>query len=165
MVQPYPTAAQMPEGAQQQPVPGSVRNAVVAMYAGAALSVIHAILYIVTESSTRAAYASKHPHLTAHQITTGAHALEYAGVVDGVVAAVLFIWMAQMCRRGRNWARITSTVFFGLGVLGALGGLVLAVAAVDKIFTFLVVLPGLAAVILLWQSSSSAYFDSSAKPR
>lgn len=163
MVQPYPTAAQMP-GAERPSVPASLRNAVTAMYVGAAAAVVHAIIYILTRHSTRAAYAHAHPHLTAAKITNGEHVLVISGAVGEVIAAVLFIWIAQMCLRGRNWARITGTVFFGVAVLGALGGLRLAVSTPDKIFNFVVVLIGLVAVILLWQRSSSDYFDASSKP-
>jgi hypothetical protein len=163
MVQPYPTAAQMPSS-ERPSVPSSVRNAVTLMYIGAAASVIHAILYIVTASATKTAYASKHPNLSASKITMGARALDFSGAVGGVIAAALFIWIALMCLRGRNWARITGTVFFAIGVLDALAGLAIAVGAVDKIFSFVVVLIGLAAIILLWQGSSSGYFKSSARP-
>ena len=44
-------------------------------------------------------------------------------VVVGLIGIALWIWMAQMNKRGRNWARITSTVFFALDTLGAIGGL------------------------------------------
>lgn len=163
MVQPYPTAPPTP-AAERPPVPASVRNAAAAMYAGAAAEIIHVILFIVTESSTRAHYASKHPRLTAAKITTGAHALVISGAVGAVIGAVLFIWIALMCLRGRNWARIAGTVFFGLGILGALLELGLALGPVDKIWDFVVVLAGLVAVILLWQGRSSEYFKSSSGP-
>jgi hypothetical protein len=163
MVQPYPTAAQMPS-AERPSVPSSVRNAATVMYVGAAAAVIHSILYIVTSSATKTAYADKHPRLSATKITAGAHALTFSGAVGGVIAAALFIWIAVMCLRGRNWARITGTVFFGIGVVDALLGLIVAVSVVDKIFSFVVVLIGLGAIILLWQASSSEYFRSSARP-
>jgi hypothetical protein len=161
MVQPYPTSAQMPS-AERPSVPASLRNAVKLMYAGA--EIIHVILFIVTESSTRTAYAHKHPRLSASKITTGAHSLVFSGAVGAVIGAALFIWIALMCLRGRNWARITGTVFFGVGVLGALLELAVAVSAVDKIWDIVIVLIGLAAVILLWQGTSSDYFKRSGQP-
>jgi hypothetical protein len=163
MVQPYPTAAQMPD-AERPSLPASVRNAATAMYVGAAVGVVHAIIYILTRHSIRAAYAKAHPHLAAAKITSGYHVLLFGGVIDTLIGAVLFIWIARMCLRGRNWARITGTVFFGIAVLGALGGLRLAVSAPDKIISFVIVLVGLVAVILLWQRSSSDYFGSSSEP-
>ena len=161
MVQPYPNAPQLPPetAVQRPPVPDSVRHAVLAMYLGAVVGLIHAIIWIVTASSTKAAYGRAHPLLSAHKVTNGAHFLVIIGVIAALIGAGLFVWIAQECRGGKNWARITGTVFFGIGVLSALGGLRMAEAPLVKIWTFIIVLAGLVAVILLWQRSSSDYFS------
>jgi hypothetical protein len=88
------------------------------------------------------------------------------GVIDGLVLAVLWLWMAWKTGTGRSWARVVSIAFFGLlsvycgkfaidlfsvttmqadtaGYLGAL---------------FLQWIVGLVALILLWQHPSSEYF-------
>ena len=44
-------------------------------------------------------------------------------VAVGLIGVALWIWMAQMNQAGKNWARITSTVFFALETLSAIGGL------------------------------------------
>ena len=44
-------------------------------------------------------------------------------VVVGLIGVGLWLWMAQKNKAGKNWARITSTVFFALDTLGAIGGL------------------------------------------
>jgi hypothetical protein len=73
--------------------------------------------------------------------------------------------MARANGRGRNWARILSTVLFGLATLqltgvfrtpvshAGVGGIALGV-----IFPVLTWLVGLAAVWLLWRPASSAFF-------
>jgi uncharacterized membrane protein len=167
MVQPYPNAPQMPPetAAPRPPVPDSVRHAVLAMYVGAAVGVIHAVIYFVTSSSTKAAYRRAHPLLSDHKVTVAAHVLVIAGAIGALIAAGLFIWMALKCNAGRNWARITGTVFFGIGVLSALGGLRNPVSPLDKIWSFVIVLAGLVAIILLWQRSSSEYFNAGKRPQ
>ena len=44
-------------------------------------------------------------------------------VVVGLIGIGLWLWMAQKNKAGKNWARITSTVFFAIDTLGAIGGL------------------------------------------
>ena len=41
-------------------------------------------------------------------------------IVLGLVAAALWLWMARANGHGRNWARILSTVLFGLATLEAI---------------------------------------------
>jgi len=166
MVQPYPNAPQVPpETAAPRPsIPDSVRHAVLAMYVGAAVGVIHAILLIATASTTKADYRSAHPLLSDQKITTGAHVLVIGGAIGALIGTGLFIWIALECRGGKNWARITGTVFFGIGVLSALGGIRMAEAPIAKFWPFVTVLAGLVAIILLWQSSSSSYFKAGDRP-
>jgi hypothetical protein len=160
MVQPYPGGGQqLPVTTERPPAPDSVSHAVMAMYAGAAIGVIHAILFLVTASSTKAAYGRAHPAVTASKLTTDAHVIVIEGAIAALIGAGLFIWIALECRAGKNWARITGTVFFGIGVLSALNGLRAAEAPVVRIWPVLTVLAGLIAVILLWQASSSDYFS------
>ena len=49
------------------------------------------------------------------------HNAEIAAVVTAVIGALiaigLWLWMAWANRRGRNWARIVSAVFFGINTL------------------------------------------------
>jgi hypothetical protein len=166
MVQPYPGAGRLPETemAERPPAPDSVRHAVMAMYVGAAVGVIHAVTYLLTASTTKADYARAHPLLSAHKVTAGEHVLVIGGAIAALIGAGLFIWIALECRAGKNWARITGTVFFGIGVLSAFAGLRMAEAPVVKIFPFLSVLAGLVAIILLWQGRSTDYFNSANRP-
>ena len=69
-----------------------------------------------------------------------------------------WILIARACQAGKNWARITGTVLFGLATLDAFGGLVNPVAVPVKILAFVIWLLGLIAVVRLWQATSSAYF-------
>ena len=71
--------------------------------------------------------------------------------------------MARMNKAGKNWARITSTVFFAIETISALTAVSgvgqLAGAGAGRFYGLLVWLIGLGAIILLWQRQSSAYFQ------
>ncbi len=157
MYQPYPGATQMPD-TPPLTVPPSVRQAVKAMYGGAAASLIYLIASIVTVGSTKTAIEKRFPNLTASQVTTEQHVLLIAGVAGGLIAIAAWILIARACQAGKNWARITGTVLFGIGTLDAVGGLINPVAVPVKILAFVIWAFGLIAVIRLWQAASSAYF-------
>lgn len=157
MYQPYPGATQMPE-TPPRTVPPSVRQAVKAMYGGAAASLIYLIASIVTVGSTKTAIQKRFPNLTASQVTTEQHVLLIAGVAGGLIAIAAWILIARACQAGKNWARITGTVLFGIGTLDAVGGLINPVAVPVKILAFVIWAFGLIAVIRLWQAASSTYF-------
>ena len=157
MYQPYPGATQMPE-TPPRTVPPSVRQAVRAMYGGAAASLIYLIASIVTVGSTKTAIEKRFPDLTASQVTTEQHVLLIAGIAGGLIAIAAWILIARACQAGKNWARITGTVLFGIGTLDAVGGLINPVAVPVKILAFVIWAFGLIAVIRLWQAASSAYF-------
>jgi hypothetical protein len=175
--QPYPTGGSYqpyPGGENQigaqPPQPRKVRLAVWCMYGGAALSAISAILVLALSSRIKnavrkallkanATNAAAHKTvLTAAQI----HSAEniYLGVIVFVLilGIALWVWMAWANGKGRNWARIVATVLFALNTLY----LVISVsrAGGSAIFVGLSWILGLAAIILLWQRESSAYFQS-----
>lgn len=156
MYQPYPTS-QLPE--QSRPAaPPSVRRAVTIMYAGAAVSLIGIAVDLATIGSLKANLAKKHPNLTPTQIDSLNSALHVGLVIGGVIGALIWLFIALNCKRGRNWARITGTVFFGIATLDTLFGFSEPYGPGVKVFGILVWLIGLAVVILLWQGISSAYF-------
>ena len=68
--------------------------------------------------------------------------------------------MAQSCRAGKGWARVVSTVFFGIDTLSVLAGLVGSTGGggLTRIYAVLVWVIGLVAIIFLWQRSSSEFF-------
>jgi hypothetical protein len=158
MYQPYPSGAQMPE-AKRPPAPASVLNAVKVMYAGAVASLIGIIIDLTTLSVTKSAIEQHSPQLTTSQVNGMQHALMTSAIVGGLIGAGLWIFIAQACKRGKSWARITGTVLFGINtVQGGLSNLVVPEAALVKIFWFIIWLIGLAAVVFLWQGTSSAFF-------
>jgi hypothetical protein len=176
MYQPYPGGDQSPQQSAQfeapvaRAVPQSVTRAVQVMYVGALASLVGVILDLLTRHSLRT-YISQHAtrngkRLTAAQVGDTYHAELVVLVVVGLIGIALWIWMAQMNKRGRNWARVTSTVFFALNTLGAIGGLAggaVTGGSVNRFYGIVVWVIGGIAIILLWQRTSSEYFK--ATPR
>jgi hypothetical protein len=174
MYQPYPGGDQPPQQTGQlgqsgapvpRSIPQSVARAVQVMYVGAAASLIGIVIELLLRHSLRS-YISDHAtrngkRLTATQVADTYHAELVVLVVVGLIGIVLWIWMAQMNKRGRNWARITSTVFFALDTLGAIGGLAggsLSGGNANRFYGLVVWVIGGIAIILLWKRSSTEYF-------
>ena len=135
-------------------------TAVKLMYAGAAVSAVYLIILLaIVIGDTKAVHASWNGHrlATAPTITLG--------IVPGLVVIALWLWMARANGQGRNWARIVSTVLFGLATLQLIGGLRepgshagFAVMVFGWVVPVLAWLAGLGAVWLLWRPASSAFF-------
>lgn len=150
----YPPAGPFPPGGQPrldtQP-PDSVRRAVYLMYAGAAVSVVALIVGAVTGKVVAYSYSTVNGQTRMHQNPV-------AGViVAAIILAVLWLWMAWKNYRGRGWARVLSTVFFGFMCLIMLVNL----AGLPSAYAFLVILMwivGLVATIYLHKGESRQYY-------
>jgi hypothetical protein len=131
---------------------GTVRAAVRLMYAGAAVTALSLIIAIIS-----VAYIGR----SAGTLRLAGHSQPIAvavivGILGGLVLIALWLWMAWAISQGRNWARVLSTVMFGLATLHLFGNKGVA----QVVFAVLTWLVGLAAVWLLWRPTSSAFFKS-----
>src|SRR6516165_8175211 len=106
--QPYPGETQLPA------IPQSVTRAVQLMYAGAVASLIGIVIALTTLSSIKSQIISKNPSLTTTQVNNAEHVAIGILIASGLIGAALWLWMAQSCKAGKNWARITSTVLFAI---------------------------------------------------
>jgi hypothetical protein len=158
---------QLPSYPQGQGVPGAVarnmrppamRRAVQLMYAGAAVALIAGIVDgLTTHNVTFYTYNSASRNTaTVH----GSSSLA-AGIVEGVLIGLLWLWMSWKTGTGRGWARVLSTVFFCFACLGLIG----AVDTVTRDHTYLAFIVtlvsfgvGLGAITQLWQRESSEFF-------
>jgi hypothetical protein len=180
-------------GYGQPPAPPSERPrplviAVWLMYVAAVIEIV----YTVAEGQWLASYMSS--LLTALEAadTSGSgtqlpaseikNVILGIAIVVGVIAALIWLWIAWKNRAGRNWARIVATVLFALSCLGlpelltggrlstmpstlpAADGATIAVPPLDVPAWLIAAgvvnwLLGLAIIILLWQPAASRYYE------
>ena len=161
--QPYPSTG-APVEPDRGPAPQSVLNAVKLMYAGAAVSavslVISLILPLANVASSKATLQKAHPSLSASQIDQAFNLGIAVAAVSGVIGTVLWLWMARANGQGKNWARILSSVLFAVDTLSLLAVLN-APSLLGVLFTALIWLVGLGAIVFLWRKESTDFF----KPR
>jgi hypothetical protein len=165
--QPYPASGGS-NLTEQPPRPQSVRIAVILMFAGAALSAISLIVILALSGRIKSAIGTAarkvrtNRPLTLSQI----HAVENFYIVLIIVILLisigLWVWMAWANGRGKGWARILSSVFFGFNTLW------LAVSVLrtggPAIFIGIGWLIGLVALIFLWRQDTTHYIAQSQGP-
>ena len=161
MYQAYPTPI---PAASAGPAPISVRCAVYLMYAGAVVYVISGTVGVISLVTAGPVSLSSPGSDGSPDVSGMAGGVIIAILLIGIVIPILlWLWMAWKCKAGRPWARILSTVLFGLGTLATL----LSMASTSGFWALLGMiggwLAGAGATILLWQRSSSWYF--AAAPR
>jgi hypothetical protein len=151
--------------------PRAVRWAVLAMYAGAALT--------MALTATALAHWYFQEYLPAHRpalvhsdpgLPIGASPFfAWLYGLGGLLICCFWLWSARMCGRGYGEARVTATILFAVPALVVarnvflhpriqhvpLSGLLFAAG----------LLAGLAAVVLLWHRSSGPYFREDVPPR
>jgi Protein kinase domain len=144
--------------------PSSITSAVQLMYAGAASAVLNAIVGSVVGYGVVHNSLEKQPNVNSVSVTEGTAFDVTVVIFFGLAGTGLWLWMAYANRNGRSWARILSTILFGLLTLS----LPLAFIQVPDIWTRLTGLIqwalGLAALVLLWIGPSNAYFAAMRRP-
>jgi hypothetical protein len=172
----YPSYPQYPgsEAAipQAPPVPTTVRNAFYFMIAGAVWELVGLVVSLTQKSHIRSSLETKFPDDTPDKINTLTNAAVVEAVILALVGAGLWIWMAFANRSGKNWARITGTVFFGIATLSALIEVVAGSSGlggakstpVEIVVSVIAWAIGLGATVLLWNKASSPYFKGQSNP-
>lgn len=165
-----------PAGPPRPPIPNTVQYAFYLMLAGAVFQALGIIASLVQvgeiRDSVRDALRESDPSTT--QVTIDGLVAFAVGltIVFGLIYIALWIWMALANRAGKNYARITGSVFFGLNTLFTLIGVATAAAGsagnnafsagastVPSLVVSVIIWGiGLATVILLFNGRSSAYF-------
>lgn len=159
---------------RQRP-PVAIRWAAGLMFAGAALFVGEITAQIALVNTVR--YSGNGGNFFAEA------GLYFAGIPVTAVECALWVWMGSMALAGRGWARIVSSVFFGVMCLllidyihgfpspggvtstGPFIGTVPLFSALPLISGALEWLVGLAAIILVWQRASGQFYAASGQAR
>ncbi|MFD3742847.1 hypothetical protein [Nocardia sp. NPDC058633] len=160
---PVPNSPYPPVDAAPRVVPQSVQIAFYVMLAGAVVTLL-AMAYSLTQLDAARSNAldASGGVLRGDDLDLVLYASIGGGIASSLVTAGLWVWMAFVCRAGKNWGRITGTVFFGLNALfyafGTVMALVTSTAGLALVFSTVTLGIGLAAVILLWNGMSRPFF-------
>jgi hypothetical protein len=157
MVQRYPSSGK-PVELERPPAPPSVVNAVKLMYAGAAVTTVSLIISLADIGGTKSAIRKARPTWTAAQVNQFDRFIIITAVVSGVIGIALWLWMARANGQGRSWARVVSSILFGLATLDLIGVLTEPKTALGLVFPLLTWLVGLGAIWLLFRPDSTAFF-------
>jgi hypothetical protein len=168
-----PAAKGKPKGtttpADDAPIPKPVRLAGKLALGGAAGSVVWGVYWAILALAFKgqdARYVVNTQHVTLSKANTEVYASMLLVLVQALLYAGLWVWIGRMNTFGRNWARITSTVFFllwtyetyraisGLSTYIALGNLLIMLA----IWGF-----GAGALYFLWRPDSTVYFKATSQ--
>ena len=159
MYQRFPGGARSREPSPARAAPQSVLRAVRVMYVGLAASLLGILVDMTTLSATRSEIIKQNPKFTTAQVNSAEHLEIGVFIAGGLIGAALWLWMAQSCRAGKGWARVVSTVLFGIDTVSVLAGAAAVPGGgLTRIYGFVIWAIGLVAIFLLWQRSSSDYF-------
>jgi hypothetical protein len=137
--------------------PAAMQWAIFLMWAGAAVAAVQGTVLGLTTNNVSLYTSTSSSTGTVHDSRS-----LVSGIIQGIILGCLWAWMAWKNGAGRDWARVLSTVFFGLLCLQLVGGMV-AMAGNDlPAGDFIIRLAewgvGLAALVCLWQRESSEFF-------
>jgi hypothetical protein len=134
-------------------MPQPVFRAVQLMYAGAALTVLIAVVNIAVAPRVGVSRIGGMSPI----VQSRAQLVESASST-GAVDCAAWLWMARKNKDGRAWARVLSTVFFGLFCIGTV--LALREGTIEgRAFDVINWLVALAATIQLWRPESGPFYQ------
>jgi hypothetical protein len=147
---PYPSTGE-PARPLRPPPPASVLTAARFMHAGAVGTAAYLIVALPFIGDIQG-------KMLGHRLTATPLIITLV-ILVGVAVIALWLWMARAAGQGRNWARMLSTVLFGLATLELISIFSGAQSVLGLFFWAPTWLVGLAAVWLLWRPASSAFFN------
>ncbi|WP_026413259.1 hypothetical protein [Actinomadura oligospora] len=139
-------------------MPDTVATAIKWMYFGAVVSLIFLPIKLSLMGSMRSRLQEQ-GNLSPDQIDTVVRVGTGMAVVFSLIGTGLWIWMAKVCRDGRSWGRVLSTVFMAIGTLSFFYSLTQDAPGWAKLIDILPVAVGIAATVSLWREESRSHFD------
>jgi hypothetical protein len=146
--------------------PQSVTNAVLLMRIGAALGALYVLITLAMLGSLkddiRDELNRQGETYTQSDIDAAYTVVIVSVVVLGVLGVILWLWMAAMNKKGKNWARITATVFAGINILFSLLSLVGSgtsnPSVIGVLYTIANLIIAVVALYFMYRKESSAYY-------
>jgi hypothetical protein len=174
---PYPVMPMQPVyGAPQArpPIPQAALRSYYSILAGAVLSVASAVISLSQVGDIRSQVTAQLQGFSQDTVNSFMDIAVGAVVIGGVLDLGLWLWMAWKIKTGRHWARVLSTVFFGIEALGTLVGafnysstesmngrsttVKVHTTTVSTIVAWVTVAVGLYAMVMFWHKSNAAFF-------
>ncbi|HEY2791676.1 MAG TPA: hypothetical protein VGJ28_04935 [Micromonosporaceae bacterium] len=159
MSDPYPSYPAPPSGEYGPPAVPRERPAVVTMavrllYLNVLVGLIGVVILFATKDDLKKQILKDTP--TASDSTVNA-ALT-VGAVIAIVLLLLFALLAWQVGKGKNWARITTWVFAGLGVLSGLAAFARPETTGNRILGIVGLAIDIAVIVLLARPQSNEFF-------
>ena len=143
------------------PMPRPVSLAVKLMYVGAGLSILSVIAQFVMQDQMRELIEAQ-PGMDSETVDAALSIGLVLGVVFGLIGAGIWVLNAVFNAKGKNWARILSTVLAGLSIVFTLFGFTQPAPTLSRILSVLGMLLALAIVVLLWRPENKPFYESPA---
>ncbi|MBA2697343.1 MAG: hypothetical protein H0U61_01040 [Nocardioidaceae bacterium] len=148
--------------------PPSMKTAVMLMRVGAGLSLVGIIVGLLTlgalKDDVRQQLRDSGSAFTQSDVDSIFGVAVGFIVVIGLIGAALWLWMASANGKGKSWARIVATV---LGVINVLSFLYQVSAGNQTVVSLIIgalnVIVGVAALVFLYKSDSSAYYQANSR--
>jgi hypothetical protein len=159
MSDPYPSYPAPPSGEYGQPAaprerPAPVTMAVRLLYLNVVIGLIGVITLFALKDDLKKQILKKTPNASNSTVNA---AVAVAAVV-AIILLLLFALLAWQVGKGKNWARITTWVFAGLGVISGLASFAQPEATVNRILGIVGLVIDIAVIVLLARPQSNEYF-------
>jgi len=156
----YPSAAPAAWDAPvlQGPPPSPVVNAFRLLLVQAALGLVNIVVALTTVDAIKEQVLKTSPELEPSLVDTSVSVAIGIAVVFGIIGIIVWTLLAFKVRAGKNWARIVTFVFAGLGLLSGLASFAQPASAISHILSLVGVAITIALIVLLTRPASADYF-------
>lgn len=149
--------------------PKAIALAVKLMYAGAVVTVIGGIGYLLGKDTFREqaqeAAEQSNTAMSSSDLDSYASLMSIGGLIFSLIFALLWVAMARTNAAGKSWARIVATVLGAFGILGIVGSLIQSMGVIIMLVNIITGVLAIVILVLLWKKESTAYYQARSMPR
>lgn len=151
-------AAQWGPPAVQGPPPSTVLNASKLLLVQVGLIVLGLVVTFATMGSIKDQIRDASPTLDQNAVDVAAGVAIGMTIVGGIIGIALWTLLSVKVRAGKNWARIVTFVFAGLGLASAVFSIGQPASVLAHILVVLEMIVEVTLIVLLTRAESVAYF-------